>query len=174
MTFGNIIRLSRLAHLAAALALIAFAIPASAATPIFPTGSRVGLIPPAGMVLSRTFSGFEDPDKKAVILISSMPAAAYAEIETSLADEVLKKQQFTVDKREPIEFSFGKGFLISGKVVIENQRYRKWLLAGAGRECYGSGQRSSRGSRSNILGCHGAYCTAEFGCPLKRSRRGMA
>ena len=88
--------------IAAMLMLVVMAMPVRAAEPTFPTGSRVGLVPPKGMMLSKAFPGFEDPDKKAAILVSAMPAAAYAEIEKTVADDVVKKQQITVDKREPI------------------------------------------------------------------------
>src|SRR5208282_1765682 len=105
MRFSNIKSIRARAGLAAALALMAFAIPARAADPVFPTGSRVGLVPPAGMMVSKAFPGFEDPDKKAAILINEMPAAAYSEIEKTLADEVLKKGGFSVKEREPIQLS---------------------------------------------------------------------
>lgn len=113
-------------------ALLASAVLASAAQtadPVFPTGSRIGLVPPAGMVMSHTFPGFENRDKKAAILVSTMPAAAYAQIEKSAADEVLKQQHFVVEKRESIQLSFGKGLLITGKLLLDKVWYRKWLLA---------------------------------------------
>ena len=36
------------------------ALPASAAEPTYPPGSRIGLAPPAGLVPSKTFFGYED------------------------------------------------------------------------------------------------------------------
>ena len=51
--------------------------PARAADPVFPIGSRLGLVPPPGMVVSKTFQGFADPDKNAAILSRALPAAAY-------------------------------------------------------------------------------------------------
>ncbi|HEY2526954.1 MAG TPA: hypothetical protein VGJ20_03235 [Xanthobacteraceae bacterium] len=123
------LKLSRGLAFAAVLASAALTSVAQAADPVFPTGSRIGLVPPAGMATSHTFPGFEDSDKKAAILISTMPAAAYPEIEKSAADEVLKKQGFIVEKREPMQLSFGKGFLITGKLSLDKVLYRKWLLA---------------------------------------------
>ena len=41
------------------------AAPALAADPIYPIGSRVGLVPPAGMVESDKFVGFDDPNAEA-------------------------------------------------------------------------------------------------------------
>jgi hypothetical protein len=113
---------------AAALALLAISLPARAADPIFPPGSRIGLVPPPGMVTSRTFPGFEDPDKNAAILITTLPAAAYAELEKSSVAEAFKKQGVTFEKREPIQLGFGKGFIVTGKQVTDKASYRKWLL----------------------------------------------
>ena len=117
----------------AAAALIAAALvlsepAAHAADVIFPTGSRLGLIPPASMVPSRNFMGFEDPDKNAAILLTTLPAQAYAQLEKSMMPDALRKQGVEIDKREPIQLSLGKGFLLSGKQTANNARYRKWLL----------------------------------------------
>jgi hypothetical protein len=120
----------RAAGLAAALLCLVLAAPAPAhaADPVFPIASRVGLVPPPGMVVSKSFQGFEDVAKDAAILIAAQPAAAYPELEKSLATETLKKQAITVDKREPMQFPFGTGILIVGKQTDDKTRYRKWLL----------------------------------------------
>jgi hypothetical protein len=101
---------------------------AQAADPIFPVGSRVGLVPPAGMVVSKGFLGFEDVAKDSAILIAAQPPAAFPEIEKSLATDVLKKNGITVDNREEMKFDFGKGTLVVGKQTADKTRYRKWLL----------------------------------------------
>jgi hypothetical protein len=112
----------------AALALAAQAAPAQAEDVIFPPGSRVGLAPPPGMVASKTFDGFADPAKDAAILITVLPAEAYGQIEKVLDSDALKRQGVTVEKREPIQLSFGKGVLLIGRQVAEKNRYKKWLL----------------------------------------------
>jgi hypothetical protein len=101
---------------------------AQATDPIFPVGSRVGLVPPAGMVVSKGFLGFEDVAKDSAILIAAQPPAAFPEIEKSLATDVLKKNGITVDNREEMKFDFGKGTLVVGKQTADKTRYRKWLL----------------------------------------------
>jgi len=121
------------AVVAAALACLILACPvlapvAQAADPIFPVGSRIGLVPPAGMVVSKGFVGFEDVAKDSAILIAAQPAAAYPEIEKSLATDSLKKTGITVDNREEMKFDFGKGTLVVGKQTADKTRYRKWLL----------------------------------------------
>jgi hypothetical protein len=107
---------------------MALAIPALAAEPVFPPGSRVGLVPPAGMVASKTFDGFADPGSDAAILINVLPAAAYPQIDKTLDADALKKQGVNLEKREPMQLSFGKGFLLTGRQIAEKTRYRKWLL----------------------------------------------
>src|SRR6202521_5010032 len=118
------------AGLAAALVCLVLAAPAPAhaADPIFPIASRVGLVPPTGMVVSKGFVGFEDVAKDSAILIAAQPAAAYPEIEKSLATDSLKKSGITVDNREEMKFDFGKGILVVGKQTADKTRYRKLLL----------------------------------------------
>ncbi len=113
---------------AGALAFLILAMPALAADPTFPPGSRLGLVPPAGMVPSDKFDGFADPDKDAAILITVLPAEAYPQIEKTLDVEALKKKGMTLEKREAMQLSFGKGFLLIGNQTAEKTKYRKWLL----------------------------------------------
>jgi hypothetical protein len=115
----------------ATLALAIQAAPARAEEPVFPPGSRVGLVPPPGMVVSKTFDGFADPAKDAAILITVLPAEAFAQIEKVLDTDALKKQGVTVDKRESIQLGFGKGILLIGRQVAEKEHFKKWLLVAA-------------------------------------------
>ena len=116
------------AALAALMTTLCFASPAGAAEPVFPRGSRIGLLPPAGMVLSKRFPGFEDVAKDANIIIATLPAAAYPEMEQTPAPDALKAQGITVEKREPIQLNVGKGFLLTGNQTADKQHFRKWLL----------------------------------------------
>lgn len=121
--------MSRATLLIATLAtLAASALPAWGADTVFPAGSRVGLVPPAGMVKSEAFNGFEDPQKNAAILIATLPTAAYSQLEKTASSEAMRKQGIKVEKREPMRLSVGKAFLIFGRQVAEKQRYQKWLL----------------------------------------------
>lgn len=120
------------AGLAAAFALIMFAIPAwgaAPAAPVFPPGSRLGLVPPPGMVVSKTFPGFVDVKANAGIVISVFPAGAYAEMKKSFTDDALKKQGVTLEKRQSLQLSIGTGDLVVGtQLGPDKVRYRKWLL----------------------------------------------
>jgi hypothetical protein len=117
-----------LVALGAALALSLVAAPALATDTIYPVGSRVGLIPPTGMVVSNKFDGFNDPNEEAAILINVLPAVAYAQIEKTVDAEAAKRQGIHLDKREPITLSAGKGLLLSGWQMAEGSRFRKYLL----------------------------------------------
>jgi hypothetical protein len=101
---------------------------AAAAEVIFPAGSRLGLVPPAGMVPSRTFLGFQEPGTNATILLTTLPANAYEQLAKSMVPEALKKEGIEVERREDFELPAGKGFVLSGRQTIEKERYRKWLL----------------------------------------------
>ena len=102
---------------------------AAPAGALFPIGSRVGLVPPPGMVASKAFPGFMDPDKNAGIVIRVMPPNAYATMKDSLADDTLKKQGFTVEKRETMQLTIGKADVIVGNELSpEKKPFRKWLL----------------------------------------------
>jgi len=101
---------------------------AAAADVIFPVGSRLGLVPPPGMVPSRTFQGFEEPGTKAAILLTTLPADAYEQLAKSMVPETMKKEGIEVERREAFELTAGKGFVLTGRQTIEKERYRKWLL----------------------------------------------
>jgi hypothetical protein len=123
--------LPRRAAALVALSLFATAVavlPARAADPVYPLGSRVGLVPPSGMVMSKKFAGFADPKEDAAIVITTLPQGAYAEIEKSFNADAFKKQGVTVEKHEPIKLAVGTGFLISAQQTVDDAHYRKWLL----------------------------------------------
>jgi len=120
------------ARFAAAVATaVILAVPALAADTVFPTGSRLGIVPPAGMVQSRNFVGFEDPQKNAAVLFTTLPAQAYDSLDKSMVPEAMKKEGIEIEKREPIQLNIGKGFLLSGTQTTNKARYRKWLLVAA-------------------------------------------
>jgi hypothetical protein len=116
----------------AALTLLFNAPAARAADPVYPVGSRVGLVPPTGMVASEKFDGFADPNEDAAILIAVLPPEAYSQIEKTLDADTAKKQGVHLDKREPITLSIGKGVLLSGSQTAEGARYRKYLMLASG------------------------------------------
>jgi hypothetical protein len=126
MTFApmTFVRSLLLTALLAAL----LAAPARAADVVYPAGSRVGLAPPPGMAVSKSFAGFEDRQMRVAVVVVALPAAAYTDIAKSTTPESLQKQGVTLDSREDVAHPLGKAFLIRGHQQIESQRVRKWVL----------------------------------------------
>jgi len=110
------------------LVLLALVSPAWSLDVIYPIGSRVGLAPPPGLTVSKSFSGFEDRSNRVALVIATLPAAAYREIEQSATSEALQKQGMTIEAREEVSYPLGKGFLVRGRLEIENQPVHKWIL----------------------------------------------
>jgi hypothetical protein len=106
----------------------AVAVQAAAAEPIFPTASRIGMIPPPGMSASAAFPGFEDRDSNSFIRLIALPGKAFAEIEKTLSSETLKKQGLAIEKRESFTMPAGKGILVIAQQNTGSERIRKWLL----------------------------------------------
>jgi hypothetical protein len=113
------------------LMLALAALPVRAADVSYPPGSRIGLVPPSGMVTSRNFFGFEDPTTNAAIALVSLPAEAFAALDGSMTAGTLKRQGLMLEKREALSLSTGKAFLVVGRQEIENVKIRKWVLVGA-------------------------------------------
>jgi hypothetical protein len=111
------------------LFLIALAMPASAADVVYPPGSRVGLVPPPGLHASTQFPGFEDRQNNVAIMLSALPAEAFAEIEKSDSAESLKKEGATLEKRETLMLPAGKAVLVIGSRPVESTLLHTWLLA---------------------------------------------
>jgi len=115
-----------------ALALLAAA-PAYAADPVFPTGSRIGLVAPSGFTPSTRFVGFENRFASALITLTELPADAYADVEKGFNDEALKTRGWTIKVREPLTFKDGKGFFIGGPQESGGQkRYEAVMVANTG------------------------------------------
>jgi len=114
-------------------ALMIATVPALAADPVFPTNSRVGMVPPVGFTPATRFVGFENVSANAAILISSMPGEAYAELEKNLTDESLTKSGLKVAVREAIPLKDGKGVFIAGPREASGQkRYEGIAIATTG------------------------------------------
>ncbi len=120
-----------LPRFAAAALMVLLAVPALAADPTFPVGSRIGLIPPGKMTPSETLRGFEDRDAQAAIIMIEMPQQAYAEVEKGLNHAAFQRQGLTEEKREPVTLSSGNGVLIVGRQETEGRKIRKWILLAA-------------------------------------------
>lgn len=101
---------------------------ANAAEPVYPTGSRIGLVPPPGLTPSNKLSGFADIANKTAILLVSFPPQAYATLEKSVTPEALKKKGLIQESREAFPLAIGKAFLVISRQEIGSTKLYKWLL----------------------------------------------
>lgn len=113
--------------LAACAVSVALLLPA-AADAVFPIGSRLGLVPPAGLKPATSFPGFEDQEKSVFIRLVALPAEAFSEIEKTMTNDALKKQGMTVEKRESVPLGSGNAILAIVRQETAAGRIRKWLL----------------------------------------------
>jgi hypothetical protein len=107
------------------------ALPATAAELNYPPGSRIGLAPPPGLVLSKTFFGYEDPSNSVAMMLVALPPQAYADLDASVTAETLKRQGVTMESREALPLPSGKAFLVVGRQEVDNVKIRKWILVAA-------------------------------------------
>jgi hypothetical protein len=112
--------------LVAALAGLAVLTPARAAAPVFPPASRIGLVPPGDLTLSRKYNGFEDSARHVVITMLDLPEPAYQALVKSAFSATQTK--VAVEKREMFPFHGGVGFLITGWEQENGTKLRSWYL----------------------------------------------
>jgi hypothetical protein len=117
-----------IAALAACALWSLLVMPAGAADAVFPTASRLGLVPPAGLEVATTFPGFEDNGKTAFIRLITLPQQAFAEIDKTMTNDALKKQGMIVEKRETLKLPAGNAIMVLARQETPAGRIRKWLL----------------------------------------------
>lgn len=101
---------------------------ARAAEPTFPPGSRIGLVPPAGMAASATLRGFEDSHRHALIVITELSPEVYDRIAGEFTVERMQADGFAVDGREPAAVQDARGFLVAARQTVTGVPTRKWAL----------------------------------------------
>src|SRR5260370_951682 len=104
--------LHRLLMLVTAAVIGFAAVPASAEV-VYPTGIRIRLQPPTGLVASQRFPGFEDDKNKVAIAILDLPGQAYDDLQRSAFGP--QQQGLSDLTRESFPYASGIGFLLSGK-----------------------------------------------------------
>jgi hypothetical protein len=111
-----------------ALALLCVSVPARAADPIFLPGARVGLVPPAGMVASHSFRGFEYRFRQAAIVITEMGAETFSHLEKDFAPEAMKAGGLDFERREDLNIGDAQAFLVTAHQDAGGERTHKWAL----------------------------------------------
>lgn len=97
---------------------------------VFPTASRIGLVPLAGLAASDRFPGFEDKKTGASVLILDMAAQSHSDAAKQLTKESLQKQGIVEEVRENFPAAGGDGTLVAGRQDGE-RKARKWILLAA-------------------------------------------
>jgi hypothetical protein len=123
--------LRRRAHgIAVALLLATAACAAALAQPVItPAGSAFGLAPPPGYVADPGATGFANPAQPgASIVLSEMPAGAYAQIERGMTAEALARSGIELLARESFATPVGTGLLITGTQRAGERVLAKWML----------------------------------------------
>lgn len=110
------------------LALALFVSYAWGAEPIFPPGSRIGLVPPAGMTASTTFQGFEDLARGVVLVVSESSAQSYDKVLKDFEPEQMRAGGMQQIARETISLSDGEGLLVIARQSENGVTMRKFAL----------------------------------------------
>lgn len=98
-----------------------------AAEAVTPPGGSFGLVPPSGFVPSDRYSGFEDRATGSSIILSEMPAGAYAEISGATA-ESFGANGMTLLQSEDFPTAAGVGRLFALSQQVSGIDVSKWLL----------------------------------------------
>jgi hypothetical protein len=101
---------------------------AFAAEPVFPPGSRIGLVPPAGMVASSAFQGFEDRANGAMLVVTELSAQTYDKVAQDFAPEKMRLSGMEPVARETIPLPGGTGLLVAARQSENGIAMRKWAL----------------------------------------------
>lgn len=115
--------------LAAALFLAGTATFALGGDAVFPPGVRVGVAPADGLAPAKSFTGFETENDAVKVLITELPAAAYAEVEAALKGNAAGAGPV---KPEALQIPGGTAYytMESGKVGDESVRRYSMILPG--------------------------------------------
>ena len=101
---------------------------ALAAEPVFPPGSRIGLVPPPGMTPSTSFQGFEDRARGAMLVVTELSAQSYAKVERDFSPEQMAAGGMEVLLREYVGLPGGQGLLVVARQQENGVLTRKWAL----------------------------------------------
>ena len=91
------------------------------------SGTKCSLIPPSGFVAPTTFSGFQDVEMGASIMINELPAPYQSLIDGFTAD-ALKTRGMTLISKQTIDFNNSKATLINVTQPANGTTYIKQML----------------------------------------------
>jgi hypothetical protein len=102
--------------------------PSFAAEPVFPPGSRVGLIPPDGMVPGDAFQGFEDRARGAMLVLSEFSGQTFTKLEKEFSLERMQASGMEQIAREMIALPNGPALVVGARQNENGVLMRKWAL----------------------------------------------
>ena len=112
--------------------LLAFAftlfVSTALADPVFPPGSRVGLVPPPGMTVAIAFQGFEDRANRVALLVTEVSAQTYDKVAQDFTPEVIRASGMEEISRGTVRLSSGDGLLVVTRQEENGTPVRKWAL----------------------------------------------
>ena len=117
--------MTRIRLLTAVALFVATLQPAMAADVIFPPGLRVGLLPPTGLSAAKSFPGFETEDHSVKVLVTELPAAAYAEVVNAFK---ASSPTSTGVKPESIQTAAGLGYYTAENAKDGNANVRRYSM----------------------------------------------
>src|SRR4051812_24415587 len=99
-----------------------------AAEPVFPPGSRVGLIPPDGMVPGVAFQGFEDRAHGAMLVLREFSGQSFTKFEMEFSPERMQASGMEQIARETIARPSGPALVVGARQEENGVLMRKWAL----------------------------------------------
>ena len=91
------------------------------------SGTKCSLIPPSGFVAATTFSGFQNAETGASIMINEIPTA-YQSLVDGFTAEAFKSKGMTLIKKQTIDFNGSKATLINLSQLANKTIYLKQML----------------------------------------------
>ncbi len=91
------------------------------------SGTKCSLIPPSGFVVATSFSGFQNAETGASIMINELPAP-YQSISDGFTADALKSRGMTLVKKETIDFNGSKATLFNLTQSANGTTYIKQML----------------------------------------------
>jgi len=96
--------------------------------PTFPSGSRIGIVPPQGMTPSRAFLGFEDATLHVTLEISELAPQSYSQVARQFTPDMLALHGTEILVQENVTLRDGSGLLIAGRPTGGAPPVTRWSM----------------------------------------------